>query len=152
MPTLNWNQTYMLGDPSLHTSNKNDGKSLTHALHTLKLGHAFTEKKLKHELFKQLLNFLGSLSLKLLWDYTKFGVPTQGCKAVCKGHGWENSPSSWFKLKMQDLYHNQFCLTKKIKNLKSTVCPYIPSFFVNHCHALSIFKALQILTVEEQNK
>lgn len=73
-PTLNWNQTYMLGDPSLHTSSKNDGKSLTHALHTLTLRHAFTEKKLKHEWFKQLFNFLGSLSL--LWGFIKFGAPT----------------------------------------------------------------------------
>lgn len=77
MPTLNWNQTHMLGDPSVHTSsNKNDGKSLTRALHTLKLRHAFTEKKLKHECFKQLFNFLRSLSFKLLRDFIKLGVPT----------------------------------------------------------------------------
>lgn len=53
---------------------------------------------------------------------------------------------------MQDLHHYQFCFTKVIKFFKSTARLYIPSFLVNHCHALNVFKALQILTVDEQNK
>lgn len=46
------------------------------ALPALQLRHAFAEKKLKHEWFKQLFNFLGSLSLKSLWDFIKLGVAT----------------------------------------------------------------------------
>lgn len=107
----------MLGDPSLHTSsNKNDGKSLTHALLTLQLRHPFTEKKLKNMNGSSSCLFLRISLLKVILGFYQIRcsyIRVQG--RVCKGHGCENSRGSWLKLQMQDLHQYQFCFTKIIK-------------------------------------